>query len=65
MNKIRTMKHTKFFTITAISLLAVSCGKPEASNEATTFYKKDNVSEKKLEVTIEASGIICYCISRN
>ena len=58
MNKIRTMKHTKFFTITAISLLAVSCGKPEASNEATTFYKKDNVSEKKLEVTIEASGII-------
>ena len=58
MNKIRTMKHTKFFTITAISLLAVYCGKPEASNEATTFYKKDNVSEKKLEVTIEASGII-------
>jgi HlyD family secretion protein len=58
MNKIRTMKHTKFFTITAISLLAVSCGKPEASNEASTFYKKDNVSEKKLEVTIEASGII-------
>ena len=58
MNKIRTMKHTKFFTITAISLLVVSCGKPEASNEATTFYKKDNVSEKKLEVTIEASGII-------
>ena len=58
MNKIRTMKYTKFFTITAISLLAVSCGKPEASNEAATFYKKDNVSEKKLEVTIEASGII-------
>ena len=58
MTKIRTMKHTKIFTITAISLLAVSCGKPEASNEAATFYKKDNVSEKKLEVTIEASGII-------
>ena len=58
MNKIRTMKYTKFFTITAISILAVSCGKPEASNEAATFYKKDNVSEKKLEVTIEASGII-------
>ena len=58
MNKIRPMKHTKIFTITVISLLAVSCGKPEASNEASTFYKKDNVSEKKLEVTIEASGII-------
>ena len=63
MNKIRTMKHTKFFTITAISLLAASCGKPEASNEATTFYKKDNVSEKKLEVTIEASGIIAAIAS--
>ena len=47
MNKIRPMKHTKFFTITVISLLAVSCGKPEVSNEATTFYKKDNVSGLK------------------
>ena len=58
MNKISTMKHNKIFTIAAISILVVSCGKPEASNEASTFYKKDNVSEKKLEVSIEASGII-------
>ena len=58
MNKISTMKHNKIFTIAAISILVVSCGKPETSNEAATFYKKDNVSEKKLEVSIEASGII-------
>ena len=58
MNKISTMNHNKIFTIAAISILVVSCGKPETSNEAATFYKKDNVSEKKLEVSIEASGII-------
>ena len=58
MNKISTMKHNKIFLIAAISILVVSCGKPETSNEAATFYKKDNVSEKKLEVSIEASGII-------
>ena len=58
MNKISTMKHNKIFTIAAISILVASCGKPETSNEAATFYKKDNVSEKKLEVSIEASGII-------
>ena len=58
MTKINTMKHNKIFTIAAISILVVSCGKPETSNEAATFYKKDNVSEKKLEVSIEASGII-------
>ena len=58
MNKISTMKHNKIFTIAAISILVVSCGKPETSNEAATFYKKDSVSQKKLEVSIEASGII-------
>jgi len=58
MTKINTMKHNKIFTIAAISILVVSCGKPETSNEAATFYKKDNISEKKLEVSIEASGII-------
>ena len=58
MNKISTMKHNKIYTIAAISILVVSCGKPETSNEAATFYKKDSVSEKKLEVSIEASGII-------
>ena len=58
MNKITNMKYKNFVIISAISLIAVSCGKPDQTNEATTFYKKDNVSEKKLEVSIEASGII-------
>ena len=58
MNKITNMKYKNFIIITAISLIAVSCGKPDQTNEATTFYKKDSVSEKKLEVSIEASGII-------
>ena len=58
MNKITNMKYKNFFIIVAISLIAVSCGKPEQTNEAATFYKKDSVSEKKLEVSIEASGII-------
>lgn len=58
MNKITNMKYKNFVIITAISLIAVSCGKPDQTNEATTFYKKDSVSEKKLEVSIEASGII-------
>ena len=58
MNKISVMKNKKIFTISMISLFVVSCGKPETSNDASTFYKKDNVSEKKLEVSIEASGII-------
>ena len=58
MNKITNMKYKNFVIISAISLIAVSCGKPDQTNEATTFYKKDSVSEKKLEVSIEASGII-------
>lgn len=58
MNKITNMKYKNLVIISAISLIAVSCGKPDQTNEATTFYKKDSVSEKKLEVSIEASGII-------
>ena len=58
MNKITNMKYKNFVIISAISLIAVSCGKPDQTNEATTFYKKYSVSEKKLEVSIEASGII-------
>ena len=58
MNKITNMKYKIFFISVAISLIVVSCGKPEQTNEAATFYKKDSISEKKLEVSIEASGII-------
>ncbi|MDA7542645.1 efflux RND transporter periplasmic adaptor subunit [Gammaproteobacteria bacterium] len=48
----------KNLLIISTALLIVACGKPDQSAEATTFYKKDSVSEKKLEVSIEASGII-------
>jgi len=51
------MKIKNLLTISTV-LLIVACGKPDQSAEATTFYKKDSVSEKKLEVSIEASGII-------
>ncbi|MDA9221088.1 efflux RND transporter periplasmic adaptor subunit [Gammaproteobacteria bacterium] len=51
------MKIKNLLTIST-ALLIVACGKPDQPAEATTFYKKDSVSEKKLEVSIEASGII-------
>jgi len=57
MNTIKNMK-IKNLLIISTALLIVACGKPDQSAEATTFYKKDSVSEKKLEVSIEASGII-------
>jgi len=57
MNTIKNMKIKNLLTIST-ALLIVACGKPDQSAEATTFYKKDSVSEKKLEVSIEASGII-------
>ena len=57
MNTIKNMKIKNLLTIST-ALLIVACGKPDQSAEATTFYKKNSVSEKKLEVSIEASGII-------
>ena len=57
MNTIKNMKIKNLLTI-CTALLIVACGKPDQSAEAPTFYKKDSVSEKKLEVSIEASGII-------
>ena len=43
MNKITNMKYKIFFISVAISLIVVSCGKPEQTNEAATFYKKDSI----------------------
>jgi len=57
MNTIKNMKIKNLLTIST-ALLIVACGKSDQSAEATTFYKKNSVSEKKLEVSIEASGII-------
>ena len=36
----------------------VSCGSGDKPSDETTYYKKQNVIENKLELTIEASGII-------
>ena len=58
MNTIKNMKIKNLITISIVFIIVVACGKPDQPAEATTFYKKDNVSEKKLEVSIEASGII-------
>ena len=58
MNTIKNMKIKNLITISTVFIIVVACGKPDQPAEATTFYKKDSVSEKKLEVSIEASGII-------
>ncbi|MDB9959762.1 efflux RND transporter periplasmic adaptor subunit [Gammaproteobacteria bacterium] len=52
------MKIKNLLTISTVLIIVAACGKPDQPAEATTFYKKDSVSEKKLEVSIEASGII-------
>ena len=58
MNNIKNMKIKNLLTISTVLIIVAACGKPDQPAEAATFYKKDNVSEKKLEVSIEASGII-------
>ena len=53
------MKNTKIFNISLVILLLASCGSSnDDDSKETTFYKKENVSTKKLELSIEASGII-------
>jgi HlyD family secretion protein len=54
----KNMKIKNLLTISTVLIIVAACGKPDQPAEATTFYKKDSVSEKKLEVSIEASGII-------
>jgi len=58
MNTIKNMKIKNLIIISTVLIIVAACGKPDQPAEATTFYKKDTVSEKKLEVSIEASGII-------
>jgi HlyD family secretion protein len=53
------MKNTKILNISLVILLLASCGSSnDDDSKETTFYKKENVSTKKLELSIEASGII-------
>jgi HlyD family secretion protein len=48
----------RFLSFTFLSMILVSCGSSDSSSEETTFYKKESVAPKKLEVSIEASGVI-------
>ena len=48
----------KFLSMTLLVLVLSSCGSDKKANEETTFYKKESVNQKKLELSIEASGII-------
>jgi len=54
----KTIMNKKFLTITCLALFLSSCGSNEDANKETTFYKKETVNQKKLELSIEASGII-------
>lgn len=54
----KTIVNKKFLTITCLALFLSSCGSNEDANKETTFYKKETVNQKKLELSIEASGII-------
>jgi HlyD family secretion protein len=47
-----------FLSFIALTFILASCGSSATSSEETTFYKKESVSPKKLEVSIEASGVI-------
>ena len=48
----------RFLSFASLSMILVSCGSSDSSSEETTFYKKESVAPKKLEVSIEASGVI-------
>jgi len=48
----------KFFYFFIILSFLISCGSDNVSNSDTTYYKKQNISQIKLELAIEASGII-------
>ena len=52
------MKYKNVISILLIPLILVSCGSSEEAPKETTFYKKENVVQKRLELNIEASGII-------
>ena len=52
------MNQKKLSYLTFLVLAVTSCGSKVEEPKETTFYKKENVSTKKLELSIEASGII-------
>ena len=54
----KTITNKKLLPITILILVLSSCSSDNESSQETTFYKKETVNQKKLELSIEASGII-------
>lgn len=54
------MKNTLFKKVSlfTVILLVASCGSEPEAQQETTFYKKENITNKRLELSIEASGVI-------
>ena len=54
------MKNTLFKSISlfTVILLVAACGSEPEAQQETTFYKKENITNKRLELSIEASGVI-------
>ena len=54
------MKNTllKSISLFAVILLVAACGSDPEAKQETTFYKKENITNKRLELSIEASGVI-------
>ena len=54
------MKNTllKSISLFAVILLVAACGSEPVAQQETTFYKKENITNKRLELSIEASGVI-------
>ena len=55
------MKNTLLFkcmSLFVVILLVAACGSEPEAQQETTFYKKENITNKRLELSIEASGVI-------
>ena len=52
------MKKTNTLYLALVVGILSSCGSDKEQVQPTTFYKKENVVPKQLELSIEASGII-------
>ena len=52
------MKQKTIFYITFLVIVVTACGSKVDEPKETAFYKKENVSTKKLKLSIEASGVI-------
>tara|TARA_B110000003_G_scaffold181082_2_gene180252 strand:- start:2717 stop:3922 length:1206 start_codon:yes stop_codon:yes gene_type:complete len=53
----KKMTHKNLFSMLCIAFIFSACSSEDKS-EQTTFYKKETVEQKNLELTIEASGVI-------